>query len=331
MSFGDHLEELRGVLVKAVFSLGIGFCIGLCLANQVIQLIQTPLKTALEEYYLESARQDVEKLVRQDSGEKPSAELLKKRREMIEKRLEDRMVPDTLLIDGQALLRSLQKTLPNEFSESFDPPNSLRTLEVRTWTKVDVRVQTLNAHEAFMIWIKAGFITGAVLSSPFVFYCIWSFIAAGLYPHEKKYIHIYLPFSLLLFISGAALAFVFVFEPVLSFLFSFNRAMKIDPDPRISEWMSFVLFLPLGFGLAFQLPLVMLFVQRIGLIPVETFLRKWRIAVVVIFIVSMFLTPADPISMLLMAVPLCCLYLLGIVLCKWMPRNRNPFTEGYDP
>lgn len=331
MSFGDHLEELRGVLVKAVFSLAIGFCIGLCLANQVIQLIQTPLKTALEEYYLESARQDVEKLVRQDSGEKPSAELLKKRREMIEKRLEDRMVPDTLLIDGQALLRSLQKTLPNEFSESFDPPNSLRTLEVRTWTKVDVRVQTLNAHEAFMIWIKAGFITGAVLSSPFVFYYIWSFIAAGLYPHEKKYIHIYLPFSLLLFISGAALAFVFVFEPVLSFLFSFNRAMKIDPDPRISEWMSFVLFLPLGFGLAFQLPLVMLFVQRIGLIPVETFLRKWRIAVVVIFIVSMFLTPADPISMLLMAVPLCCLYLLGIVLCKWMPRNRNPFTEGYDP
>ena len=156
-------------------------------------------------------------------------------------------------------------------------------------------------------------------------------MAAGLYPHEKKYIHIYLPFSLALFIAGAALAFLFVFEPVLSFLFSFNRAMEIDPDPRISEWMSFVLFLPLGFGLAFQLPLIMLFIQRLGMVSIETFISKWRIAVLIIFGLSMFLTPADPISMRMMAIPLCCLYVLGILLCKWMPRNRNPFAEGYDP
>ena len=155
-------------------------------------------------------------------------------------------------------------------------PDELQTLEVQTWRTVDASVKTLNAHEAFMIWMKAGFISGFVLSSPVVFYYIWSFIAAGLYPHEKKYIHIYLPFSLLLFLAGAALAFLFVFEPVLSFLFSFNRAMDIDPDPRISEWMSFVLFLPLGFGIAFQLPLVMLFVQRLGLVSVRSFINKWN-------------------------------------------------------
>jgi sec-independent protein translocase protein TatC len=107
--------------------------------------------------------------------------------------------------------------------------------------------------------------------------------------------------------------------------------MDIDPDPRISEWMSFVLFLPLGFGIAFQLPLVMLFVHRLGLVSVGTFISKWRIAVLIIFVLSMFLTPADPISMLMMAIPLCGLYVLGILLCKWMPRNRSPFAEGYDP
>ncbi|MEC9005085.1 MAG: twin-arginine translocase subunit TatC [Planctomycetota bacterium] len=331
MSFGEHLEELRGVLVKAVFALGIGFLLGLMMANQVVMLIQTPLKTALENYYLESARQEMEESLGDNISSEEAKELRKKQEELMQEQLGNRMVPDTIQIDAQALLRDLQKIAPDSFTNSFDPPDALRQFEVQTWNKVDIRVQTLNAHEAFMIWMKAGFISGFVFASPFVFYYIWSFIAAGLYPHEKKYIHRYLPISLLLFFAGAALAFLFVFEPVLDFLFSFNRAMDIDPDPRISEWMSFVLFLPLGFGLAFQLPLVMLFTQRIGLVPIDVFIKKWRIAVVVIFVLSMFLTPADPISMLLMAGPLCCLYVTGILFCKYMPGNKNPFAAGYDP
>jgi sec-independent protein translocase protein TatC len=117
---------------------------------------------------------------------------------------------------------------------------------------------------------------------------------------------------------------------VLDFLFSFNRMMDIDPDPRISKWLSFVLFLPLGFGVAFQLPLVMLFINRIGVISVQTYLEKWRIAILTIFVLSMLLTPADPISMLLMALPLTVLYFGGIGLCRWMPRGRNPFSERYE-
>src|SRR5690606_24772397 len=108
---------------------------------------------------------------------------------------------------------------------------------------------------------------------------------------------------------------------------------NIDPDPRISEWLSFVLFLPLGFGISFQLPLVMLFLQRLGIIAVEQYLQKWRIAVLAIFVIAMVLTPADPISMLLMACPLTVLYFGGIALCLWMPKNRNPYSElqAYEP
>ena len=317
MSFGEHLEELRGVLVKSAIALGICFLIGLYFANKVVMQIQSPLKQALEEYALETARLEGE------AGKIPKAQL--------KKQLEARLLPDSVQIDAQDLLRNLQEKAPDLFTQKIKLPDELQTLKVRTWKTAETSVKTLNAHEAFMIWMKAGFIFGFILASPWIFYFIWSFVAAGLYPHEKKYIHIYLPFSLALFISGAALAFLFVFEPVLSFLFSFNRAMEIDPDPRISEWMSFVLFLPLGFGLAFQLPLIMLFIQRLGIVTIETFISKWRIAVLIIFGLSMFLTPADPISMLMMAIPLCCLYVLGILLCKWMPRNRNPFAEGYDP
>ena len=182
-----------------------------------------------------------------------------------------------------------------------------------------------------MIWIKAAFIGGIILSSPWIFYQIWQFIAAGLYPHERKYVYIYLPFSLLLFFGGAAMAFFVVMEPVLDFLFSYNRMMEIDPDPRISEWLGFVMFLPLGFGIAFQLPLAMLMLQRIGMFTIEAYLAKWRVAVLVIFIASMFLTPADPVSMLMLAGPLTILYFFGIALCRFMPRNRNPYADGYDP
>ena len=122
----------------------------------------------------------------------------------------------------------------------------------------------------------------------------------------------------------------FYFSSIL-ILFSFNKWMNIDPDPRISEWMSFVLMLPLGFGISFQLPLVMLLLERIGIMSVASYLDKWRISILVIFVISMLLTPADPISMLLMAVPLTLLYFGGIAMCRWMPRRRSPYGEGYDP
>lgn len=246
-----------------------------------------------------------------------------------------------------ALVKELRKSL----AERFDPetsrrlnkllissvfPDELKTarlnlMSIFTWRPVKVRFQVLNAQEAFMIWMKAALVTGLVLASPYVFFQLWVFVAAGLYPHEKHYIYLYLPISIGLFLAGASLAFLFVFDPVLNFLFTFNKGMNADFDPRIGEWLSFVLVLPLGFGISFQLPLVMLFLNRIGVAPVEFYLQHWRIAMLIICVIAMVLTPADPISMILMAAPLCLLYVLGIGMCKYMPRSENPFGEAYEP
>ena len=201
----------------------------------------------------------------------------------------------------------------------------------RTWRPIQTVVKALNAQEVFMIWMKAGLVVGAIISSPYVFLQIWNFVAAGLYPNEKRYVHLYLPFSLGLFLAGAALCFYFVIPQVLDWLLTFNKTLSIDPDPRISEWIGFALFLPLGFGISFQLPLVMLLLNRIGILSVELYLAKWRISILVIFIISMILTPADPVSMLFMAVPLTFLYFLGIAMCRWMPRGQNPFDAAYEP
>ena len=168
-----------------------------------------------------------------------------------------------------------------------------------------IRMTAMGSQEVFMIWMKASMLVGVVLASPWVFYQIWTFVAAGLYPHERRYVHLFLPVSIALFLAGASTAFFFAFEQVLAFLLSFNRMMGIDPDLRINEWMSFVLLLPLGFGISFQLPLVMLFLERIGLLSVKIYLASWRMAILVIFVLAMILTPTgDPYTLLLMACPL---------------------------
>ena len=101
-----------------------------------------------------------------------------------------------------------------------------RVLQVRTWEQAEVQIQSLNAQEPFLIMIKAALILGLILASPWVFFHMWNFVAAGLYPNERNYVYTYLPFSLGLFFLGAAMAFFFVFDPVLDFLFSFNLLMK---------------------------------------------------------------------------------------------------------
>jgi sec-independent protein translocase protein TatC len=360
MSFGDHLEELRVCLFKGVVALVIGFLVGLAFANWVVGYIQTPLKSALEEHYITKAIGDMQREYGRDLP--PEVHRFVKENRLVFERVYVEAAewhrvgglagptdtksnpPQNAKASPQAAAAKPGTPQDANVPAAGDSPAEAEIIlgqnipaphaplvATRVWRPIQTIVKALNAQEAFMIWMKAGFVVGLVISSPYVFLQIWNFVAAGLYHHEKKYVHIYLPFSLVLFLAGAATAFFFVFKYVLQFLFGFNAAMQIDPDPRISEWLGFVLVLPLAFGVAFQLPLVMLFLHRIGIVSLEAYLSRWRIAVLIIFVASMLLTPADPISMLLMALPMTALYFLGVGLCKWMPRNKSPFSEGYEP
>lgn len=353
MSFGEHLEELRVCLFKAVLGLAIGLFIGLFVGSWVVEFIQTPLSKALTKYYREDTRRkigrradELEKQIQAipEDSKDPEDKAKKERLEAEEAAVaqtEDMAKTENLLAEeifihpGQLVAElkemypGVLKDLPAPKLAAVLPGQRSNLLRMFIWHRVedDARIQakSFNAHEAFMIYLKASLLVGALLSSPWVFYQLWQFVAAGLYPHEKRYVNVYLPFSVGLFFLGASVAFFFVFEPVLTFLFSFNRSLGIDPDPRISEWLSFVLMLPLGFGVAFQLPLVMLFLQRIGLMSVEKYLSYWRVAILIIFVIAAILTPPDPWSMTLLAVPLSILYFGGILLCKFMPQGAPVF------
>ncbi len=328
MTFGEHLDELRVVLFRSLVGLVLGFVIGLCIAKYVVRWINTPLKQALDEHYELLAEQQLTDIYGKDIPQK-----------LLEFMKDERLLFDEIFMEQSELQRIAGDSSHGfeTISTDFDIANmplpipGQRMVKTRIWREARTDVQSLSAQEPFMIWIKAGFITGLLLASPYIFWQIWSFVAAGLYPHEKRYVYMFLPISLVLFWTGAAMAFFVVFQYVLRFLFQFNRSLDIQTDPRVSEWIGFVLILPLGFGIAFQLPLVMFFLNRIGIFTLKAYWEKWRIAVLVIFVISMFLTPADPMSMILMAAPLTLLYFLGIAMAKWMPRGRNPFYDAYDP
>lgn len=169
-----------------------------------------------------------------------------------------------------------------------------------------------------MSYMKVCFFAGLLLASPWVFYQLWLFIAAGLYPHERKYVHVYLPMSIVLFILGALSGYFFAFPLMLDFLIGFNKWLGIGFTPRLSEYISMAMLMPLMFGVSFQLPMVMVFLERIGVCTEETYKKNWRIAVLVISIASMILTTSpDPWSMMLMMIPLLLLYVFGIYLCRF--------------
>jgi len=325
MTFGEHLEELRICLWKALVGLMIGFVAGLFISPRVVDGIQTPLRKALLEFYNDQSRRKVGERLEElaDLGYSD---------DIVQKSEADGLMPEQVLVNPAEFRKQLGLDPPAAAVENEDSEGGL--VEVYLWKKIadskQVRTSSLSAHEPFSIFVKAGLLVGVLVSSPWLFYQVWNFVAVGLYHHERKYVHIFLPFSLGLFFGGAALAFFFVFGPVLKFLFTFNEWLGIDPDLRISEWLGFVIMLPLGFGIAFQLPLVMLFMERIGLFTVATYLSKWRVAILVIFVISMFLTPADPQSMLLMAVPLTVLYFGGVLLCYLFPRSEGPYDDPLD-
>ena len=332
MTFGEHLEELRHALFRSLIAIVVGFVIGLFFADRVVAFIQIPLLEALTQYVEDRESRDrVARGLENSDGEVEAADWEALVRQ-------DRLIGEERWIDPSQLVAELAKRYPDvvdvDALPSRDPSQPERKsdlMSIRIYHSLDQdpRIQTVSLamQESFVVFVKAALLVGAVLASPFVFYYLWSFVAAGLYPHEKHYVHLFLPVSLGLFLAGAALAFFFVFGLVLQFLLAFNEWMGIDPTPRITDWLNFVVLLPLGFGISFQLPLVMFFLERIGVFTTDDYLSKWRIAVLAIFVISMLLTPAEPGSMIAMAVPLTILYFGGIAMCRLMPPRRTPYGD----
>lgn len=338
MTFGEHLEELRIALVKSSIWLGLGMILGLMLATQVVTYMQGPLEKSLENFYKKKSLREIAETT--GSPVPADLEAWMKDNKVVSQYvwIDPRRLsfpPPTAVADPATAVGEAPETAPNASplvaqymadADSEGTPDPSKMIKLRMFVGVKASTEALGLQEPFMIWLKAAFVVAAVVASPGIFYHLWQFISSGLYPHERRYVYFFLPTSLILFWSGACLAFFVIFQLVIDFLLDFNANMGIGASPRLTDYMSFALFLPLGFGVAFQLPLAMLVLERLGIFSYETYLSQWRIAVLAIAFISMILTPADMVSMIGMGVPLVALYFLGIAMCKYLPRAamQNP-------
>jgi len=316
MSFGEHIEELRVRLILALAGLFVGVIVAfipyLDLGWRVMKSMEAPAADALERFY----RNEYDKKAKLAEDAKA-----------ISPTLEAKIPADTFFQAIKDIAPKIEippvdqlkgKTL--SFPLQYNQSTLIKATQSST-VMIDKTLISLGPLETITIYFMVCLVTGLVLVSPWVFYQGWAFVAAGLYRHERHYVQKYLPISIGLFLTGVILCFGFVLPITLGFLLEFNVWLGVAPTLRLSEWMSFATILPLVFGIAFQTPLIMLFLERIGIFTAADFRAKRKISILIITVAAAVLTPGqDPFSMTLLAVPMILLYELGILL---VGRNKK--------
>ena len=177
-----------------------------------------------------------------------------------------------------------------------------------------------NVISPFMVPLKITLMAGFLLALPYVLYQAWAFAAPGLYTNEKRLIVPLVVSSTLLFLLGIAFCYFFVFGQVFSFIQSF-APKSITAAPDIEAYLSFVLSMFIAFGAAFEVPVVVVVLARMGVVSIEK-LREFRgYFIVLAFIIAAIITPPDVVSQLALAIPMCLLYEVGLQAARFVSKG----------
>ncbi len=189
---------------------------------------------------------------------------------------------------------------------------------------LEARLQAIAPSEQFVVYIKCALVFGVVLAAPWIFYHLWKFVAPGLYKKEVKFVHTVTPLSAGLFMAGS-IFFVTVIAPMaLTFFIKFDTGIEfVEVNVTLQSYISFVLSLTLIFGLAFQLPIAIIFAEMIGIVTIEMLNKSRKVIILVLVVVSSIVTPPDIVSQVALALPLYVLFELSIMFCVLTRKKRK--------
>ena len=212
---------------------------------------------------------------------------------------------------GEPLIRLCERPFLQAMEQSGQPP----------------RLTMIGLTDAFMTYLRVSVYAGLVVASPWVFYQLWMFVAAGLYRHERRVVMWAIPFSVLLFVAGAAFA-VWISGPAIRFFLGFADTLGVVPIVTLEAYISFMTNLLLAFGMVFQVPLAVLVLAKAGLIRQATLAKYRRHIIVALAIIAALLAPPDALSMILMLMPMWLLYELGVGLAWVLVFRKRKSDTG---
>ncbi len=206
---------------------------------------------------------------------------------------------------------------------SFAYSEQLLTLVTLPVRSLNQRLIVTGVTEAFWVKLQLSFLAGFIIAFPVVSWAAWRFIKPALYPHERKYVYILFPATLLLFSGGILFAYFGILKLVLWFFINI-AGQTIDTMFKVDQYISFVMSFCLPFGLVFEMPVIAFFLAKLGIIKYETMARHRRHALLIIVIAAAALTPGpDPLSQTLMAVPMYILYEISIWVTRFSGKRRE--------
>jgi sec-independent protein translocase protein TatC len=180
--------------------------------------------------------------------------------------------------------------------------------------------------EAFFTFLKVSFLGGLMIASPVIIYQFWMFVAPGLYDREKRLLLPIVFLSTLFFVGGALFGYFIVFPYGFQFFLGFATE-TIRPMPSMKEYLSFSAKLLLAFGLVFELPLVITFLARLGMVTVPFLKKNRKYALLLFFVGAAILTPPDVVTQIMMALPLMLLYEISIIGARIFGRKKEDADE----
>lgn len=291
MSLGEHLEELRRRIIYALIFWGLAIVACLFFQDPLMRVAVWPHTKTMQRVL---------------ASQGPSQQLR------------------TL----QKWQRKLQNNPPLAKGEKVHHQALLAVLRYLEHQEQQIRksalkLKILKYQSGFLAYLKVCFIVGLLLGAPFALYQIWLFVAEGLYEHEKKYLRIFAPFSYIAFFCGVAFGYFILIPLALYYLSTYA-------DPEIAEnfisldwYLSLLFALTFVIGLVFELPLVMIFLNQLGILGFEEYWNYWRYWLLLAVISGALLTPPDPFTQMLLAIPIVSLYGVGLVFVYFFDKKKQ--------